>query len=88
VSKLRSIVLKLRSSAMTYNGFVRSETLLGEPDSSIVAVEKTWDNIQYWREWEGSEIRRELIQEVEPLLAEEPRVTVYTIMPTEKWTWE
>jgi len=40
VSKLKSVALKLRSGAMTYKGFVRSETLVSEPDSSIVAIEK------------------------------------------------
>jgi antibiotic biosynthesis monooxygenase (ABM) superfamily enzyme len=88
VSKIKSMVLKLRSSAMTYDGFVKSETLLGDPDSSIVAVETTWDNIQNWREWEGSAIRKAILQEVQSLLAEETRVTIYRIMPTEKWTWD
>jgi antibiotic biosynthesis monooxygenase (ABM) superfamily enzyme len=86
VTQMHRIVLKMRSQAMTYKGFVTSEILLSEGDVSLLAVEKTWDRIEDWREWEKSALRQSLLREAEKLLLEEPRVTIYRIMHT-AFTW-
>jgi antibiotic biosynthesis monooxygenase (ABM) superfamily enzyme len=80
------ILLKLRSGAMTYPGFIASENLLSEQDISIVATVSTWQRVEDWRLWESSRTREEILREAEVLLAEEPKVTLYTIMPTIRWT--
>jgi len=76
------IVLKLRTHAMTYNGFVSSEHLMNDDENSIIAILETWNSIEEWREWEKSPIRQALLRDAQPLLAEEPRVTRYKIIPT------
>jgi antibiotic biosynthesis monooxygenase (ABM) superfamily enzyme len=86
VTQIEPILLKIRSQAMTYRGFVRSEILLSESDVSLIAVEKTWDRIEDWREWEKSTLRQSLLQEAKEFLLEEPRVTIYRIIPT-AFTW-
>lgn len=79
------LLLKLRSHAMQYQGFVGAENLISEEESSIVAMVSTWEKTGHWRIWESSKIRQELLQQIETLLAEQPRVTIYRIMPTISW---
>ena len=86
ITQIQPILLKIRSQAMTYRGFVMSEVLLSQSDVSLVAVEKTWDRIEDWKEWEKSALRQSLLREAEKFLLEEPRVTIYRIMPT-AFTW-
>jgi antibiotic biosynthesis monooxygenase (ABM) superfamily enzyme len=82
---IRPILLKLRSYAMTYPGFVGAENLTSAKDSSIVAMLCTWEKVEDWEIWERSEIRQELLRQAAKLLEEEPRVTIYRIIPTSRW---
>jgi len=86
-ANIQPILLKLRSHAMTYSGFVGAENLLSEQDVSIAAIITTWEGVEDWRLWEGSKISQEILREAEALLVEEPRVTIYRIMPTVRWVW-
>jgi len=82
---IQPILLKLRSHAMQYPGFIGAENLLSKKDSSIVATISTWEKVEDWRIWEKSKIRQELIRQAERLLVEEPKVTIYRTMPTARW---
>ncbi len=82
---IQPILLKLRSHAMQYPGYVSAENLLGEKDSSIVILISTWEKAEDWRLWEKSKIRAELYQQAETLLEEEPKVTIYRIVPVQRW---
>ena len=82
---IQPILLKLVSHAMQYPGFVSAENLLSEKDNSIIAVVKTWDKLEDWRAWEKSKIRQGILREAGALLVEEPKVTVYMMMPRARW---
>ena len=82
---LQPVLLKLRSHAMTYRGFVGAENLINAKDISIVAIISTWESVEDWKAWETSTARREILREAEALLEEELRITIYRIMPTVKW---
>ena len=79
------MLLRLRSHAMTYPGYVGAENLMNNHDVSIVAIITTWESIDNWREWEKSSSRLAIIKEFQDSLAEEPKVTIYRIIPTRKW---
>jgi heme-degrading monooxygenase HmoA len=79
------VLRKLRSQAMQFPGFIGAENLLSTKDYHIVALVSTWENIENWREWEKSKIRQDILRQAAPLLVEEPRVTIYTIIPTVRW---
>jgi len=79
------MLLKLRSHAMTFPGYVGSENLVNDKDISIVAVITTWEGAEYFRDWESSRTRRAIIKEYRDCLAEEPKITMYRIIPTRKW---
>ncbi len=82
---MASVLLKLRSSAMTYPGFIGAENLQGQTDISIVAMLQSWENAESWRAWESSSMRRSILAGAKPFLVEEPRVTVYMLMSTTGW---
>ena len=83
---IQPTLLKLRSHAMQYPGFVGAENLLGEKDITIVILTSTWEKAADWKTWEKSKIRAELYRQAEAVLEEEPKVTVYRIVPAQRWT--
>ena len=70
---------------MQFPGFIGAENLLSEEDYHILALVSTWDKLEDWRQWEKSKIRRDILEQAVPLLAEKPKVTIYTIASTIKW---
>ena len=84
-ANVQPILLKLRSHAMSYLGYVGAENLVNDKDPSIVAIISTWDSVEHWEAWQESKIRVEIMREAEPLLEEELRVTIYRVIPTVRW---
>jgi len=81
---IQSTLLKLRSHALTYPGFVGGENLISEKDSRIVAMLSTWEDAEQWRLWETSTTVQEILKGINSHILGKPRVTVYKIMPTTK----
>lgn len=82
---LEPLVMKLRSHAMQYPGYVSAENLVSEVDFSVVIMIITWETIENWKTWVNSKITQDLLRQAETLLKEKPRLTVYRIMPTVEW---
>ncbi len=78
-------LLKLRSHAMQYPGFVSAENLVSDVDSSVVVMTSTWETLETWRTWLKSRITQDLLRQDKELAMEKPRVTAYRIMPTAEW---
>jgi heme-degrading monooxygenase HmoA len=79
------VLLQLRSSEMTFPGFISSENLKSEEDSPTFVTMSTWREASDWLAWADSKVRQSILKQTEGLLSETPRVTVYTIMPTIGW---
>ena len=82
---IQPILLKLRSHAMQYPGFVGAENFVSGKVGPIIMVIYTWQSTNDWKEWEKSRIRQELLKEAKTLLEDEPKVTIYTVAPTVRW---
>ena len=82
---LEPILMKLRSHAMQYPGFLSAESLVSEVDSSVVVMMSTWETIEHWRIWMKSRITQDLLRQSESFLKEKPRITAYRIVPTVEW---
>jgi heme-degrading monooxygenase HmoA len=78
---VRPLLLKLGSHALQYPGFMGAENLLSEKDISIIVSVGTWETAEDWQAWEKSAIGQNLLRQTESFLVEEPRVTMYRIMP-------
>ena len=84
---IQPVLLKLRSNAITFPGFIGAENLQNEKDGSIIAVVQTWDRTEDWTAWELSKISQSILAEAKPLLQEAPRTTVYRIVATSAWSY-
>ena len=84
---IQPILLRLRSYAVTFPGFVGAENLRSERDPAIVVMQSNWLELKDWKTWESSKIRQQILKDAQSLLEDEPRVTVYMIMPTSGWVY-
>jgi len=84
---IQPALLKLRSYAMTFPGFVGAENLINVQDNTIVAMVSTWESVERWKTWEETKIRKQILKETESLLREQPRFTIYRVAPTTGWTY-
>jgi antibiotic biosynthesis monooxygenase (ABM) superfamily enzyme len=82
---LAPILMKLRSHAMQYPGFVGAENLVSEEDLSVVMMTVTWQTIENWRTWAESNITRDLLRQAKEVTVGTARLTAYRIMPTTEW---
>jgi heme-degrading monooxygenase HmoA len=79
------VLLQLRSSEMTFPGFISSENLQNREDESTVVTMGTWQKASDWKSWEISKLRQSILSQLEGKLIDTPKVTVYTVMPTVGW---
>ena len=79
---IQPILLKLRSHAITYPGFISAENLMNTQDNSIIFVLYTWNKIEDWKLWEEANTRKKILQQADVLLCEPPREKTYRILPT------
>jgi len=84
---IQPIFLKLRSYAMTFPGFVSVEHIRSAKGTVIAALLYNWEGLQNWQAWESSKLRQQILQEADELLASEPRITIYEVIPTSAWTY-
>ena len=82
---IEPILLKIRTNATQYPGFVSGEFLVGEHDDSIILSITSWHDVEFWRSWSDSRIMKDLYKQAKISLVDEPRVSVYRIMPTRMW---
>ena len=81
--ELASRLRELRKAAVHQPGYVTGETLGNTEDAAIITVVTTWRNLEEWKVWEESGERARLEEQIEPLLLEKPRISLYQIMATE-----
>ena len=84
---IQPIFLKLRSYAMSFPGFVSVEHIRSAKGTVIAALLYNWEGLQNWQAWESSKLRQQILQEADELLASEPRITIYEVIPTSAWTY-
>jgi antibiotic biosynthesis monooxygenase (ABM) superfamily enzyme len=84
---IQPLFLKLRSYAMTFPGFISAEHIRSMKGSPIAALLYNWKGLGDWEAWEGSKLRQQMLREAEGLLASEPRITIYEVIPTSAWTY-
>ena len=78
------LLREMRTVAMHQPGYVTGETLESTEDASIIAVLSTWRSLEDWKAWDKSGQRMKLYQQIEPLLVEKPKVSIYQVMAAEE----
>jgi antibiotic biosynthesis monooxygenase (ABM) superfamily enzyme len=82
---IEPILMKLRSHAMQYPGFVGAENLVSEEDLSVVIMISTWETIGNWKTWVDSRRTQDLLKEAKSVVMGTARLTAYRSMPTVEW---
>jgi heme-degrading monooxygenase HmoA len=81
--ELIHLLRELRTAAIHQPGYVSGETLSSLEDATTVSVLSSWQSLEAWKVWEESEARIKIEEQVEALLTERPKVTIYQIVATE-----
>jgi len=84
---IQPALLKLRSYAITFSGFISAENLISTQDNTLFAIGYTWESIENWKNWENTKVRKQILKEIEGFLRETPRITIYRVLPTTGWTY-
>jgi len=80
------LLIDIRMAALRQPGYISGETLTKAEDPSVITVLSTWRSLKEWQTWEKSEARKKIDKQIEPLLREKPRVSIYQIMAAEEKT--
>ena len=81
-ARIQEFFIKLRINAIQFPGFISAENLINDRDASIIVFQSTWHAVENWRAWEISSIRQELNQQIEDILEEKPKISIYGVAPT------
>ena len=81
--ELIHLLRELRTAAIHQPGYVSGETLSSLEDAATVSVLSTWQSLEAWKVWEESAARIKIEEQMESLLTERPKVTIYQVMATE-----
>jgi len=79
------ILMRLKSSAMQYRGFVDAEFLVSEGDQSVGLMISTWETTENWKTWVGSKGTEALLRRARIAVMGAARLTAYRTMPTLEW---
>ncbi len=72
------ILNQLRSLAMTQDGHISGETLVGVNDPQKILVISTWQTADHWRAWRDNAARIALEEKFEEILEEHPYYEMFT----------
>ena len=75
---LAALLIDLRARAMRQKGYISGETFVRADDPSWYLTIGTWARADAWKAWEKSEERLELTRQIDALLTDTPKTTVYT----------
>ncbi len=81
-ANMQPIFLKFRSNALQYPGFIGAENLMSKTNASVILFISIWKEVENWVAWQTSTTRTELYQQAKELIADEPKVNIYEIVPT------
>ena len=70
---------ELRKMAVNQQGYISGETLINHYDSRSIMIVSTWEKLDDWIRWEGSEERAANEAKIEGLLEVPTKYEVYDI---------
>ncbi len=71
----------LRAAAMSQPGYITGETLMKPKDPQHVLVIGTWQNLDYWHQWQDSDKRKEFDAMIDIYLEEPVVYEEYVVGP-------
>ena len=74
------LLFDLHMKAVQQKGHISNEVWIEPNSKKAVSVLTTWQSIDDWNTWISSPKRAEIIEKIEPLLAEKEQIKIYEIM--------
>jgi heme oxygenase (mycobilin-producing) len=71
---------ELHMIAVLQKGHISNEMWINVNNNNIITVLSTWQTLEDWNAWKSSRERAEIVEKIEPLLAEKTQITVYEMM--------
>ena len=79
VEQAIEMLKELRKMALNQQGYISGETLINHYDSRSIMIVSTWEKLDDWIRWEGSEERAANEAKIENLLEVPTKYEVYDI---------
>jgi pentatricopeptide repeat protein len=79
VEQAIEMLKELRKMALNQQGYISGETLINHYDSRSIMIVSTWEKLDDWIRWEGSEERAANEAKIESLLEVPTKYEVYDI---------
>jgi len=79
VEQAINMLKELRKMALNQQGYISSDTLINHYDSRSIMIVSTWEKLDDWIRWEGSEERATKEAKIEGLLEVTTKYEVYDI---------
>lgn len=70
------LIRRARKQASTNDGFIAGELLQEKSNPNHAVIISSWENFESWDEWQKSDNRHQVLDQMRPLLEEDEKVTV------------
>ena len=80
-ANMNMVLRELRTLGMNQPGYISGETMLSATDRGTTLVVSTWGHIDDWKAYEVLPQRKDLLDKLEPLLAEPSTIEVWIESP-------
>lgn len=77
--ELLPLLIQLRKRATAQTGYISGETLKNVDDPEEFLVISIWQTAESWNDWYNSKERKQLQEQIDPLLKEPAEHNVYTV---------
>ena len=80
-ANMNMVLREMRLLGLSQPGYISGETMLSAADRGTTLVISTWAHLNNWKAYEALPQRRELLDKLEPLLAEPATMEVWIESP-------
>jgi heme-degrading monooxygenase HmoA len=80
-AKLKDLVMQLRAISVKQPGYVTGESLKSVENPDQYVVISTWDSVNAWKAWLGSQERAVIQNQIDALLGAKTEYEVYEYRP-------
>ena len=70
------LIRRARKQASSNDGFIAGELLQEKSNHNHAVIISSWENFESWDEWQASNERLDVLQQMRPLLEQDEKVTV------------
>jgi heme oxygenase (mycobilin-producing) len=74
------LLLNLHMIAVLRKGHISNETLIEVKNNHVITVLSTWQSVEDWNSWKRSKERKQIIDQIEPLLSKKTQIKIHELI--------